>query len=335
MNSMKIVRFSDVLQKSGFIGVKSGNYGFLKRTFVSYIYTNKSLSSSILDVNRITKLNINCCGNVYMNRNVYSVSKVYSTTAKDANVEATPPLTKENAHALVMRLTTEERAALMTVLQEFESEQLKAEYKGQLAAFRWRSKFGRPSKLPRLGDVDPTGSYCPVPEDWLLRKYAETIPKPNTNQLFGVAIHNASPFIGFGFLDNFFMIICGDYIELYVGSVITISTMAAAALGNTLSDILGIGSAFYVERAVSKIGFRPPNLSPIQLDMPSSRRAANLGRVIGVTIGCLLGMFPLLFKKEKEEESAAKAAAAVAAIAEDGLAKEISSGQQGTSISVI
>ena len=43
--------------------------------------------------------------------------------------------------------------------------------KGQLAASRWRSKFGRPSKLPRLGDVDPTGSYCPVPEDWLMKKY--------------------------------------------------------------------------------------------------------------------------------------------------------------------
>lgn len=41
---------------------------------------------------------------------------------------------------------------------------------GQLAASRWRSKFGRPSKVPRLGDVDPTGSYCPVPEDWLKRK---------------------------------------------------------------------------------------------------------------------------------------------------------------------
>lgn len=44
-------------------------------------------------------------------------------------------------------------------------------YLGQLAAFRWRSKFGRPSKVPTLGDVDPTGSYCTVPDDWLLRKY--------------------------------------------------------------------------------------------------------------------------------------------------------------------
>lgn len=46
-------------------------------------------------------------------------------------------------------------------------------FKDKLAAFRWRSKFGRPSKVPNLGDVDPTGSYCPVPEDWLYRKYGE------------------------------------------------------------------------------------------------------------------------------------------------------------------
>lgn len=42
---------------------------------------------------------------------------------------------------------------------------------GQLAATRWRSKFGRPSKLPTLGDVDPTGSYCHLPDDWLKKKY--------------------------------------------------------------------------------------------------------------------------------------------------------------------
>ncbi|CAB0008930.1 unnamed protein product [Nesidiocoris tenuis] len=165
----------------------------------------------------------------------------------------------------------------------------------QLAAFRWRSKFGRPAGVPNLGDVDPTGSYCPVPEDWLMKKYAETVPKPTTSQLLSVAIVNAVPFIGFGFLDNSIMIVCGDYIEATLGSVIVMSTMAAAALGNTFSDIMGLGSAYYVETAASKIGIKPPPLSPVQLDMSSSRIASNLGRVIGVTIGCILGMTPLLF----------------------------------------
>lgn len=45
----------------------------------------------------------------------------------------------------------------------------------QLAGIRWRSKLGRPTKLPTLGDVDPTGSYCPLPEDWLLHKSGRNI----------------------------------------------------------------------------------------------------------------------------------------------------------------
>lgn len=45
----------------------------------------------------------------------------------------------------------------------------------KLAGQRWRSKLGRPSKVPTLGDVDPTGTYCPVPEDWLKKKYGKYI----------------------------------------------------------------------------------------------------------------------------------------------------------------
>lgn len=54
-----------------------------------------------------------------------------------------------------------------------------------------------------------------------------------------------------------------------------ISTMAAAGLGNTISDVLGIGSAHYVERACEFMGLRQPDLTPMQMEMKSSRRAAN------------------------------------------------------------
>lgn len=56
--------------------------------------------------------------------------------------------------------------------------------------------------------------------------------------------------------------------------------MAAAALGNTFSDILGIGSAFYVERGAAKIGIKAPQLRPIQLDMKCSRWSANLVSIL-------------------------------------------------------
>lgn len=80
------------------------------------------------------------------------------------------------------------------------------------------------------------------------------------------------------------MIIAGDYIEYSVGTVMTISTMAAAALGNTISDVLGIGSAVYVERIVEVIGIRPPDLTPVQLEMKSARRASNFVRYFHIQI---------------------------------------------------
>lgn len=54
-----------------------------------------------------------------------------------------------------------------------------------------------------------------------------------------------------------------------------ISTMAAAALGNTFSDVIGIGSAYYIERFAEALGVKPPKLTAIQLEMKSSRRSAN------------------------------------------------------------
>lgn len=61
-----------------------------------------------------------------------------------------------------------------------------------------------------------------------------------------------------------------------MSAYITLSTMAAAALGNTFSDVIGIGSSYYVERLAALLGLSAPALSPVQLDMPISRRFANM-----------------------------------------------------------
>lgn len=68
----------------------------------------------------------------------------------------------------------------------------------------------------------------------------------------------------------------GDYIEHTLGLFMCISTMAAAALGNTISDVIGIGSAFYVEKLAEMIGVKPPKMTPLQLELKTSRRAANM-----------------------------------------------------------
>ncbi|XP_037089277.1 transmembrane protein 65-like isoform X2 [Pollicipes pollicipes] len=146
---------------------------------------------------------------------------------------------------------------------------------------------------------------------------ATSVPKPTPGQLIHTALFNSIPFIGFGFLDNVIMITAGDYIEASVGVAFSISTMAAAALGNAVSDVAGIGSAFYVEVLAMRIGVPAPSMTPEQHDLKISHWFSNIGRAFGVAFGCILGMFPLFFlpghnKTEKDEEDEATAAAAEA-----------------------
>ncbi|KAM6103823.1 LOW QUALITY PROTEIN: transmembrane protein 65 [Theristicus caerulescens] len=128
------------------------------------------------------------------------------------------------------------------------------------------------------------------------------VAPPSPGQLKHVFFHNALPFVGFGFLDNAIMIAAGTQIELSIGVVLGISTMAAAALGNLVSDLAGLGLAGYVEALASRLGLSIPDLTPKQADMWQTRLSAHLGKAIGVTVGCILGMFPLLFFGDEEEK---------------------------------
>ncbi|KAF6736137.1 Transmembrane protein 65 [Oryzias melastigma] len=125
---------------------------------------------------------------------------------------------------------------------------------------------------------------------------------PTAAQIRYVLFHNAIPFVGFGFLDNAIMIAAGTQIELSIGVTLGISTMAAAALGNLVSDLAGLGLAGYVEALASKLGMQVPDLTPKQVDMWQTRLSSHMGKAIGVSIGCILGMFPLFFLSDDDED---------------------------------
>lgn len=167
------------------------------------------------------------------------------------------------------------------------------------------SRFGRPCSVKE----DPTGVLCEVPakllhsklEDMIL-KSGKSVPVP-VSDLWLISVRNALPFIGFGFLDNAVMILAGDYIDLTIGMTLGISTMAAAALGNTISDLIGISMTWYVEKWATRMGIREPFLTPNQMASSYVKWAINMGRTLGVTIGCLLGMLPLLFLSGSTNET--------------------------------
>eukprot|EP00286_Rhodomonas_abbreviata_P024236 CAMPEP_0181309846 /NCGR_PEP_ID=MMETSP1101-20121128/12244_1 /TAXON_ID=46948 /ORGANISM="Rhodomonas abbreviata, Strain Caron Lab Isolate" /LENGTH=225 /DNA_ID=CAMNT_0023416383 /DNA_START=463 /DNA_END=1137 /DNA_ORIENTATION=- len=132
-------------------------------------------------------------------------------------------------------------------------------------------------------------------ETFLKECEAAKVTEPTRQQLWMIAIASAVPFVGFGFMDNAIMILAGEVIEAKLGVAFGITTMAAAAIGNLISDVCGVGLGGTVEVIAVRMGFQQPNLSAEQMHMKATRLMSNLGAAVGVSFGCFLGMFPLLF----------------------------------------
>ena len=74
------------------------------------------------------------------------------------------------------------------------------------------------------------------------------------------------------------MIIAGDYIDSTLGVTFHISVLAAAALGNTMSDLVGIFFGGYVELLADRMGLPQPKFSPAVADSIYARVAKNGGQ---------------------------------------------------------
>lgn len=166
--------------------------------------------------------------------------------------------------------------------------------------------------------AEPLKSAKPAPGD---------VPEPTRRQLYVVGLHQAIPFVGFGIMDNAILLLAGEAIDVYLGVTLGISTMCAAAIGNIFSDLAGVLLGTVIEDALlrwskrvekltnGRVKLPPlPKLTYEQRNLRSVRWSGQMGCAVGLTIGCVIGMFPLLFfpeddrskEKESEEESASK-----------------------------
>lgn len=123
-------------------------------------------------------------------------------------------------------------------------------------------------------------------------------------QIGTVCFSRGLPFIGFGFVDNFVMIVAGEMIETYIGFFLPISTMAAAGLGNAISDVFGIGLAHHIETFCLRV-FHEPNVTAEQLNTKFASWCLVISKALSIFIGCIIGMFPLLFREDKKEKEKA------------------------------
>jgi len=132
-------------------------------------------------------------------------------------------------------------------------------------------------------------------------KVTEKISEPTTAQLRALAVAVAIPMVGFGFADNFIMIIAGDVIDKNFAVVFGFSTMAAAGLGNLVSDIAGISLGEVIEGMATKLGIESPALSNAQYNLRNVRLVKGVAGAAGIAIGCIIGMVPLLFINDRKE----------------------------------
>lgn len=129
-----------------------------------------------------------------------------------------------------------------------------------------------------------------------------SVVEPTKDQLRLVALQATIPFIGFGIMDNALMIIAGDAIDSSMCVTFGFSTMCAAAIGNIISDLAGVGLGTIIEDFAEKLKLPVAVLTHSQRQLRSVRFANQFGNAIGLTIGCIIGMFPLLFIDSKAIE---------------------------------
>jgi len=130
-----------------------------------------------------------------------------------------------------------------------------------------------------------------------LSKAADAIvPEPSFRNLRLIALTTGIPFVGFGLMDNAVLIIAGDAIDTSLGVWLGISTMCAAAIGNIISDVAGVGLGTVIEDwCALYLNLPQPTISQAQRQLRSVRFANQFGCAVGLVIGCVLGMFPLFF----------------------------------------
>lgn len=166
---------------------------------------------------------------------------------------------------------------------------------------------------PTIHDEESASSFVSSlskSEKMLLQESLEAVnggamntPPLTSRLLWTEALYSSIPFLGFGFLDNSIMLCAGEYIDLTLGTALGISTLAAAAFGNLISDVAGIGMAGTVENNIKRVLGQTSVLTPAQREMPKARYYQFFGRCVGICVGCLFGMWPLLlYSKEVEEE---------------------------------
>lgn len=91
------------------------------------------------------------------------------------------------------------------------------------------------------------------------------------------------------------MIQAGNAIDCTIGVVFGLSTLSAAAIGQICSDASGVVFGGTVERLAKAAGLPSANLTAAQTKLPIVARTAWAGSLLGIILGCTIGLVNLFF----------------------------------------
>ncbi|CAE7329471.1 TMEM65 [Symbiodinium sp. CCMP2592] len=130
--------------------------------------------------------------------------------------------------------------------------------------------------------------------------------RPTPLQMRRLFVISAVPFVAFGIVDQSVLLYAGDAIDNTLGVALGLPTLAAAAMGQVMSDTCGVAFGGTIEAAALKLGLPLPGLTEAQQRLGSVKRVSTLGGVCGVILGCFIGMGNLLLIDLKAAERAKK-----------------------------
>merc|ERR1712113_571993 len=91
------------------------------------------------------------------------------------------------------------------------------------------------------------------------------------------------------------MLTVGGAIESTIGVAFCLSSLAAAGLGQMVSDSAGITLQGLIERFADSLQLPDPQFSSEQSKLDLVHTVSQVSRTVGIAVGCFVGMFPLLF----------------------------------------
>ncbi|CAM9687569.1 unnamed protein product [Ectocarpus fasciculatus] len=152
-----------------------------------------------------------------------------------------------------------------------------------------------PGAADKLGKAMDQGSGSRLKDALDGMEYA--VREPSLRQLRRVAVISAVPFVGFGIMDNAIMIVVSWFDN---------RVRLLLEREEKISDVAGVGLGGVIENLATRLGLPPSKLSRAQMLLQTTRTAGLVGSAIGVLVGCLIGMFPLLFMPDPEVMEAVK-----------------------------